>query len=112
MTALIEMQLRSMGLMVCAGLAAGVVYEFFSQLQRRLGKGHAWSKGLLRLFSLGLIGYSTSVFLYVSQYGKISLPAFACFFAGVGLWRKLIFTEDTGRLYGKEGEQTAGIRKE
>lgn len=118
MTELIREQMIAMGLMVCGGLSAGVVYEFFYRLRLRLAKipGKTYpvrvlSAGL-QILGLVLIGYGTSVFIYASSYGKITFQGIVCFFIGLILWHKLLFTENVEIRDGEEGEQTPGVRKE
>jgi len=109
-TELIRHQLFSMGLMVCGGMASGMVYGFFGAFRARL-KSRILS-GAVQLFALVLAGYCASVFFYAGHYGKITFQGAACFLAGVVLWKKLIFTEDGETVHGKEGEQASGVREE
>jgi len=110
MTELIGRQLLAMGLMICGGISAGMVYGLFGSIRKRL-KSRILACGA-EMISLAAVGYLTSIFLYASHYGKITFQGIVCFFCGLILWRKLIFTEDGEMFHGEEGEQTPGIREE
>lgn len=114
MTQLIADQLGAMGLMACSGMAAGIVYEFFSRLKKMMEKIRLPGvfAGAVEITGLLLIGWCSSVFFYYSNGGKITMQGIACFFIGLLIWRKLIYTEDGVKEYGQEGNQTAGIREE
>lgn len=102
MTELIRHQLLCGGLMLCCGMAAGLIYQIFTVIHRLWGKSF-FAGFLLDILPMVLIGYCSTEFLYYGSWGKIRPQDVVCFFAGFWLWRN---------VYGKEGYAAPGIRNE
>ena len=123
MTELIREQLGAMGLMACGGMAAGLVYEFFSGMAGCLRKTDSPGvppkhrvrgilAGMLEVAGFLLIGWCSSIFLYYSSGGKLTLQGILSFFAGLWVWKKQVYTKEGENEYGKERKPAAGIREE
>ncbi|MGN1413580.1 MAG: hypothetical protein ACI4WY_04965 [Anaerovoracaceae bacterium] len=123
MTELIREQLGAMGLMACGGMAAGLLYELFysvaalfrkTDFQGSTGKYRVYGilAGILEVTGLFLIGWCSSVFLYYSSDGKITLQGIVSFFAGLWIWKKQVHMKEGEKEYGEERKSAAGIRKE
>ena len=123
MTELIQEQLGAIGLMVCGGMAAGLVYELFARLAELLRKTDSPDvtmkcrvyrilSGMTEVTGLLLIGWCSSIFLFYSSEGKITMQGIASYIAGLWIWKKQVSTKEGEKEYGKEREQAAGIREE
>ena len=123
MTELIREQLGTIGLMACGGMTAGLIYEFISVIAAILRKTdhpgiseksrvRGILAGMLEAAGMMLIGWCSSVFLYYSSGGKLTMQGILSFFAGLWVWKKQVYTKEGENEYGKERKPAAGIREE
>ena len=123
MTELIREQLGAMGLMACSGMTGGLIYEIisvFAGILRKTDSPCISEKsrvrgvlaGMLEVAGLLLIGWCSSVFLYYSSGGKLTIQGILSFFAGLWIWKKQVYTKEGEREHGEERKPAAGIREE
>ena len=123
MTQLIREQLSAIGLMACGGMAAGLIYECISVIADILRKTDSPDiseksrvrgllAGVVEAAGLLLIGWCSSVFLYYSSGGKLTIQGILSFFAGLWIWKKQVYTKEGEKEHGKERKPAAGIREE
>ncbi|MCI6012668.1 MAG: hypothetical protein PUK54_01030 [Firmicutes bacterium] len=120
MTDLIRSELEEMGLMLCGGMTAGIVYGRFinlceilgrtdGQVQCALKKLRSAAIMIIEITGILLIGWCTSLFVYYSSSGEITLQGVICFFAGIWIWRNWIEKRNGEKKNGEERKPAARI---
>jgi len=87
LTELIEMQMKTISVMFCAGIFTETLWQIKNRLQYMAGS--ALTRIFEELFFWAACGAALSEFLYYCSYGKISLHAAIGFLAGLLLWKRI-----------------------
>ena len=107
MTELIKSQLCVSIVMTYCGLAAALIYDFFTLFIKRIVKKSKVSKIIIRIFGYLVIGMLAADFLMYCQNGKVTFLGLVCFAFGLWLWRKFFYgIIDIGEKDEQKGEKT------
>lgn len=110
MTDLIRSQLSTIFVMTYCGLAASLVYDFFTVFIRRFAAGRRAGRAALRLLCYLVIGLLTADFFMYCQNGRITFMGAASFLLGLWLWRRFFYDIiNFGEKDEQKGEKTPGI---
>ena len=91
MTALIQSQLFTMGIMLYCGMTVGIIYDVFSLFIRKFFEKNKVIIILIRLLNYVVIGMVIGEFLMFCQNGKINLIGMFFLAIGLWLWRKIFY---------------------
>ena len=97
MSELISGQFSTIMVMLCCGIAIGMVDHMFTVFIVRFGGGSRLFKVVVRLCSYVIIAFIIGEFLMFCQNGKLMFYELISLVAGLSLWRKIFCDKISAR---------------